>query len=436
MTRPRGVARAPQSVEATPFRRIVDIPIGEDCLSLNVFAPALRSGTGLSSTALRPTGHGVDPRWRVQHRVGSPCSTPPSCRASRQRGRRHRQLPARRARLLVPRPSRRRGSPARATSALLDQIAALEWVRDNIAAFGGDADNVTIFGESAGGHSVGCLLTAPRRARSLPPRDPAERRRVQPARGRPSRRPDHRAHGPARRQRAVEALAGGSGRSSRSRRRPGSRTRPCRTVSCSAITSSTPSPSATAPTFPLLISHTRDEMRLFAANGHALGALPTTDDELAERLDPLFVDGGRRGRSYRAAEPDASAAELWLSYLTDATFHMPDFGLAEARLIRSPAVWMATVLVAGHRARRPTRCLPRHRDPVPVPRRRQPRWHDADGGRARAAGARDPGRRGSAFARNGDPNTSALPEWPRYEIEHRLVMELDDECTIIARSRR
>ena len=42
---------------------------------------------------------------------------------------------------------------------LLDQIAALEWVRDHIGAFGGGADNVTIFGQSAGSWSV-CYLTA------------------------------------------------------------------------------------------------------------------------------------------------------------------------------------------------------------------------------------------------------------------------------------
>jgi para-nitrobenzyl esterase len=44
---------------------------------------------------------------------------------------------------------------------LRDQVAALEWVRDDVSAFGGDPDRVTLAGQSNGGRTVGTLLAVP-----------------------------------------------------------------------------------------------------------------------------------------------------------------------------------------------------------------------------------------------------------------------------------
>ncbi|MFI5320609.1 MAG: carboxylesterase/lipase family protein [Myxococcota bacterium] len=160
----------------------------EDCLSLNVYAPAFAPGAIPGDGARLPVMVWIHGGGNT---IGASSVYDGSALATNQNvvvvtvnyrlgplgWFRHASLRAE-CTPATPAPSADSASPPETTPALdpacladnsgnygtLDQIRALEWVRDNIAAFGGDPGNVTIFGESAGGRDVLALLVSPRAA--------------------------------------------------------------------------------------------------------------------------------------------------------------------------------------------------------------------------------------------------------------------------------
>ena len=130
-------------------------PASEDCLNLNVYTPAAAAGDRL-------------PVMVWIHGGGFQAGAGPEPRHDGEAF-------ARRGVVLVTfnyrlglfgffaHPELTRESPHQASGnyGLLDQVAALGWVRENIAAFGGDPGNVTIFGESAGSFAVSALMASP-----------------------------------------------------------------------------------------------------------------------------------------------------------------------------------------------------------------------------------------------------------------------------------
>jgi para-nitrobenzyl esterase len=130
-----------------------DLPSSEDCLTLNVWAPAAAKdlpvmvwiyGGGFQvGGAARPVFNGTRLAERgvivvsMNYRVGVLGF------------------------LAHPELSAESAQHASGNYGLLDQVAALQWVKKNIAAFGGNPGNVTIFGQSAGATSVVHLMASP-----------------------------------------------------------------------------------------------------------------------------------------------------------------------------------------------------------------------------------------------------------------------------------
>lgn len=142
----------PMNADGSPNSGGANGPVSEDCLQLNVFAPA-----GAKKAPVMVWIHGGSHRmgagWVYD---GSNFARDGVILVSIN----YRLGPlgyfAHPALIKAAKPGEAVGNYG-----LMDQIAALQWVKRNIAAFGGDPANVTVFGESAGGMSTLALLATP-----------------------------------------------------------------------------------------------------------------------------------------------------------------------------------------------------------------------------------------------------------------------------------
>ena len=317
---------------------------------------------------------------------------------------------------------------ATGNEALLDQVAALRWVRREIGAFGGDAANVTVFGQSAGGFDIAQLMAMPAADGAFDKAVPMSGSLTTPVSADAAART---AHALASEFGGMDKLRTASATDIHAAQGkiPGARWGPTRDGTVIAADAADVLRAGRfTRDMPLLIGHTRDESTLFTMFNPRLVNMDR--NALLEQARTPF--GDRAAEAVSCYEAERAAANLplkpwqtWAAIATDRMFRMPAIRTAECHLAHSGNVWMY-----------------RFDHPSPAHEGRLGACHSVDipfvwGTHGlpelqRFCGEGEDVARLSnrvmaawlAFARHGDPNTGALPPWPAYDTMNRSTMLL------------
>lgn len=333
---------------------------------------------------------------------------------------------------------------------MLDLVQALKWIRDNIEQFGGDPGNVTIFGESGGGRKTTTLMAMPD-AKGL-----FHRAIIQSGPGirlQPRDKATEMAHAlldeldlSAKNmskllELPVDAIIGAY---SKVEGRLDSRSRQIGRFEQRGFVPTVGVPSLpdfafdpVAPEYsrdvPLLIGTNKHEMAYFAKlRDQTVYNRELTEAQLQERVTTMVGEESERVlATYKEHHPSADPSLLWMLMLTDRTYRNDSLMLAQRKAMQGGApcymyyfTWESPVDDGKALAHHALEIAFAFDNAVKVPIM-------SGGGEDAATLAEKMSEAWIAFARNGDPNTQRLPDWPAYNTNERATMILDNDCNVV-----